>query len=160
MSLESQQKEVQDLQTEVAVIKRDINQFGVLFTKLDLTIEKIGDVSNNISRLLAVHEERLDVLHSMDKDLEHKIVKHKDDIAKDVKELHSRITTSNREMLDAINAVEKNIKHHIDNEHSRQDTELKELENKISALEKWKWIVIGGSMAFGWVISNLFPLIK
>ena len=121
---------VKELQTEVAVIKRDINQFGVLFTKLDVTIEKISDVSNNISRLLAVHEERLDVLHSMDKELDQKIVKHRDDITEDIKELHSRITNNNQELVDAIHSVERSIKEHIDSEHRRQNEELKRFVSK------------------------------
>jgi len=150
-----EQKEVKDLQTEVAVIKRDINQFGVLFTKLDVTIEKIGDVSNNISKLLAVHEQRLDVLNNMDKELDQKIVKHRDDMVADIKELHSRITTSNREVMDAIHNVETSIKSHIDSEHNRQDKEIKRVERKIDNLEKWRWFVIGGAVVVGWLVSHL-----
>ena len=150
-----EQTDNKDLQTEVAILKRDINQFGVLFTKLDVTIEKIGDVSNNISKLLAVHEERLDVLNTMDKELEQKIVKHRDDITMDVKELHSRITTSNREVMDAIHSVEKSIKSHIDSEHNRQDAEIKRVEKKIDALVKWRWFVIGGAAVAGWLFSHV-----
>lgn len=150
-----QTENIKDLQTEVAVIKRDINQFGVLFTKLDVTIEKISDVSNNISRLLAVHEQRLDVLNNMDKELDQKIIKHRDDITSDIKELHSRITTSNREVMDAIHDVERSIKSHIDSEHNRQDGEIQRVESKIDGLERWKWIVIGGSLVIGWLVSHI-----
>lgn len=149
------EKEVKDLQTEVAVIKRDINQFGVLFTKLDVTIEKISDVSNNISRLLAVHEERLDVLHSMDKELDQKIVKHRDDITEDIKELHSRITTNNQELVDAINNVEKSIKQHIDSEHKRQNDELRRFETRLTEVERWKWLIMGGAVILGWIAANI-----
>lgn len=148
-------QQVKDLQTEVAVIKRDINQFGVLFTKLDVTIEKISDVSNNISRLLAVHEERLDVLHSMDKELDQKIVKHRDDITEDIKELHSRITTNNQELVEAINNVEKSIKSHIDQEHKRQNEELRRFELRLTEVERWKWLVMGGAVILGWIAANV-----
>lgn len=150
-----EETQVKDLQTEVAVLKRDINQFGVLFTKLDVTIEKIGDVSNNISKLLAVHEQRLDVLNNMDKQLEDKIVKQRDDIASDIKELHTRITLNNEHLLKALNETEKSIKMHIDSEHMRQDKEIRNVEKKIDSLEKWKWFVIGGAVVVGYLISHL-----
>jgi len=150
-----EQAQMKDLQTEVAVLKRDINQFGVLFTKLDVTIEKIGDVSNNISKLLAVHEQRLDILNNMDKQLEDKIVKQRDDIASDIKELHTRITMNNEHLLKALNEAEKSIKTHIDSEHIRQDKEIRKVEEKIDSLEKWKWFVIGGAVVIGWLISHI-----
>ena len=45
---------------EIATIKADVAAMGHLFKKLDDAIEKIGEASNNISQILAVHEERLD----------------------------------------------------------------------------------------------------
>ncbi len=47
------------LDTEVAVLKSDVARMTSLFEKLDTAIERMGDVSNSIARMLAVHEERL-----------------------------------------------------------------------------------------------------
>lgn len=48
-----------NLETEVAVLKSDVTRMASLFSRLDTAIEKMGDVSNNIAKMLAVHEELL-----------------------------------------------------------------------------------------------------
>ena len=41
------------LDTEVAVLKSDVARMTSLFEKLDTAIERMGDVSNSIARMLA-----------------------------------------------------------------------------------------------------------
>jgi len=58
-----------NLETEVAVLKSDVNRMASLFSRLDTAIEKMGDVSNNIAKMLAVHEERLSKQDDIDEEL-------------------------------------------------------------------------------------------
>lgn len=166
MSLENQQEKINSLETEVAVMKRDINQFGVLFTKLDNTIEKIGEMSNNVGRLLAVHEERLDILASIDRDLDSKIEKRRAEMSEDIKDLHSRITTGNREIVQKIDELEDRIdikmkqnamaaaeQHAKIQEEIKQD--IKSVEKRITVLENWRWWVLGAAAALGFVIAKM-----
>ena len=48
-----------DLETEVQLIKRDIEDVKSIHGRLDVAIDKLTDVSNCINRMLAVHEEKL-----------------------------------------------------------------------------------------------------
>ena len=50
---------VKSLDTDIAVIKNEVSQFGQLLNKLETALDKIADVSNNIGQILAVHEQRL-----------------------------------------------------------------------------------------------------
>jgi hypothetical protein len=47
---------VADLETEVQLIKRDIEDIKSIHGRLDVAIDKLTDVSNCINRMLAVHE--------------------------------------------------------------------------------------------------------
>ncbi len=50
-----------ELRTKVALLEKDVVQFTGLFSKLDETLEKLGDVTQAIKQLLAVHETRIDL---------------------------------------------------------------------------------------------------
>ena len=44
---------------KVAVLEERLENFETLVSRLDSAIEKIAEVNNNVSRMLAVHEERI-----------------------------------------------------------------------------------------------------
>jgi len=48
-----------DEQVKVAVLEERLENFETLVNRLDSAIEKIAEVNNNVSRMLAVHEERI-----------------------------------------------------------------------------------------------------
>ena len=48
-----------ELETEVQLLKRDIEDVKSIHGRLDVAIDKLTDVSNSIHRMLAVHEEKL-----------------------------------------------------------------------------------------------------
>ena len=145
---------VKSLETEVALVKNDVSQIGNLFEKLEVALDKITDVNNNISQILAVHEQRLS-----DGDKEFREMKQDLNVAEnkfdnEVKELHSRLTTNTREleskMSDEIDKVLDAIKdlksHMMDNQ--------EKLDERITSLEKWRWIILGAFVAGGVLVGN------
>jgi DNA repair exonuclease SbcCD ATPase subunit len=148
------------LDTEVAVLKSDVARMTSLFEKLDTAIEKMGDVSNSIARMLAVHEERLNKQDDTDEELFTLVEKRKQELQSDIKDLHSRITTVSRELSDDINETEQRImtamtygtseiKKCITDETKAITKQQAELENRVTELERWKWLIMGGSIALG-----------
>jgi DNA repair exonuclease SbcCD ATPase subunit len=148
------------LETEVAVLKSDVNRMTSLFEKLDTAIERMGDVSNSIARMLAVHEERLNKQDDIDEELFTLVEKRRQEIQGDIKELHSRITTVSRELSDDINETEQrimtamtygmaDIKKCITEETKTTTQQRLDLEKRINDLERWKWLVMGGSIVIG-----------
>lgn len=148
------------LETEVALLKNDVSRMSTLFSKLDTAIEKMGDVSNSIERMLAVHEERLNKHDTVDEELFTLIERRKNELQGDVKELHSRISTISRELSDDIRDTEQKImtglstgmndlKKCITEETKAINTQQKDLETRISDLERWRWTIMGGSIVLG-----------
>lgn len=162
----AEEERVRSLETDIAILKRDISQFNLLFAKLDITIEKLGDVSNNISKLLAVHEERIDVLQSADREIEKKIeIK-----SQEIKELYSKVESMNTYLVGELANTESKIKDElkairgvIEAEQNNQIQTLDKISEKVQAIEKWKWTIIGFSVAAGWLIDKvpvIFELTK
>jgi len=148
------------LETEVAVLKSDVSRMTSLFSRLDAAIEKMGDVSNNIAKMLAVHEERLSKQDDIDEELFSLVEKRRQEIQGDIKELHSRITTVSREMSDDLTETEQRlmtamtyghaeIKKCITEEHKAITEQQAELEKRVVELERWKWLIMGGSVVLG-----------
>jgi DNA repair exonuclease SbcCD ATPase subunit len=149
-----------DLETKVALLESDMHRMTSLFEKLDAAIEKMGDVSNSIARLLAVHEERLNKQDTIDEELFTLVERRRQEIQGDIKELHSRISTVSRELSGDINETEQrimtamtygmaDIKKCITDENKAVTDQSKILEQRVSDLERWKWLVMGGSIAVG-----------
>ena len=130
-----------DLTTEVELLKREVGNMNVIHGRLDTAIEKITEVSNCINRMLAVHEERISQQESTQHNAEQ-------EFTADIKELHSRITSNTKEIMTTATAQHK--------EHTEVIQKLRDdLQNRVGVLEKWRWIIIGGSIVFGFVIQKL-----
>jgi DNA repair exonuclease SbcCD ATPase subunit len=158
------------LDTEVAVLKSDVNRMASLFEKMDTAIEKMGDVSNNIARMLAVHEERLNKQDDIDEELFSLVEKRRQEIQSDIKELHSRITTVSRELSDDLTETEQRImtamtygtseiKKCITDEFKSITEKQMDLDKRVTELERWKWLIMGGSIVVGAFAHELVGLV-
>ena len=65
----------------------------------------------------------------------------------DLKDLHSRITTNSRELREHQVQSESKMLYELRN--LRQ-----QLDNRVAVLEKWRWIIVGGSIIVGLMVSN------
>lgn len=159
-----------EIETEIALLKSDVSRMTSLFEKLDTAIERMGEVSNSIARMLAVHEEKLSKQEQIDTELFSLVEKRKAELEVDVKELHSRITTVQRELsndiadtetkiMGALSAGLTDIKKCITDEHKVLITEKEELEQRISELEKWRWIILGGSLVVSAFSKQIFTVL-
>ena len=100
------------------------------------------DVSTSIKSMLAVHEEKLTKQEQIDEVIFDKLRERASDINNVYNELHKNITQVERRLLLEIKSL-------------RQD-----IGGRVSMLEKWKWLIIGGSIVVGFILSrNLIPLI-
>lgn len=93
------------------------------------------------------------------------------EVKHDIKEIHSRITTSNREIVDKIDAMQSRIEHKMQanaqisqDQHSeiKKDVveDLEKMNNRVSALEQWKWYVIGGAAVAGFILGHINEIVK
>lgn len=93
------------------------------------------------------------------------------ELKSDIKEIHSRITTSNREIVDKIDDMQTRIEHKMNanaqisqDQHAeiRKDVveDIEKMEKRVSALEQWKWYVIGGAASLGFILGHISEIAK
>ena len=130
---------VTDIELDVELLKKEVDDMKKIHGRLDTAITKITDVSNCINRMLAVHEEKI----SQQEEIQ---IRQATDLSNDVKELHSRITTSTKEMTELMTK-----------QHYEADAEMRRLRiditERVGTLEKWKYLVIGGSIVVGFALN-------
>ena len=130
-----------DINTEVALLKKEVSDIKVIFSRLDVAIEKITDVSSCVNRMLAVHEEKI-------ANAEEAQIKANTEFTTDIKELHSRVTSNYKELTEMMQL-----------HHKEQALHIQQLQNdlngRVGILEKWRWLIIGGSIVIGFIIQKM-----
>ena len=136
-----------ELETEVELLKKELHAQKKIHDRLDVAIEKLADVSNSIHRMLAVHEEKLTRQEESIFEAEQQIEVRRTEVLKQIDELHSRITTNTKEIMSAAAA-----------QHAQQNKEIQrirdELVSRVGVLEKWRHVLIGGSIVIGFMIHK------
>tara|TARA_E500000178_G_scaffold344268_1_gene392224 strand:+ start:1046 stop:1498 length:453 start_codon:yes stop_codon:yes gene_type:complete len=144
-----------NVETEIELLKREVSDMKQIHVRLDTAIEKIADVSRSLHTIMAVHEEKLarqeEALDEQEKQLRNNI-----------QDLHSRITTNAKETHTAMGDMERRLLDQM-NEHSKQEEEhfrkmREELSSRVGVLEKWKWVIVGGSIVAGFIVQKLITI--
>lgn len=92
-------------QVKVAILEERIQNFEAIVTKLDSAIEKLAEVNNNVSRMLAVHEERISKQEQIDSVLFDKIDKLRDKMDSDHDIVSKRLSLLERKLWIGIGAL-------------------------------------------------------
>ena len=136
-----------ELETEVKLLKKEVHDQKRIHDRLDVAIEKLTDVSNSIHRMLAVHEEKLTRQEEAIFQAEEQIEVRRTEVLKQITELHSRITTNTKEIMTA-----------AAQQHAKQNKEIQrirdELVSRVGVLEKWRHVLIGGSIVIGFILHK------
>ena len=136
-----------ELETKVKLLEKEIHDRKGVFQRLDIAIEKLTDVSNCINRMLAVHEEKIARQEEAIFDAEGLIETRRIELTVKIDDLHSRITTNTKEIMTAATAQHK--EHTDDIQKLRND-----LTTRVGILEKWRWLIIGGSIVVGFLLHK------
>jgi len=92
-------------QIKVAVLEERLENFETLVSRLDAAIEKIAEVNNNVSRMLAVHEERITKQEEIDAVLFDKIDKLRDKMDSDHDSTTKRLSLLERKLWVGLGAI-------------------------------------------------------
>ena len=140
-----------ELETEVKLLKKELQDQAKIHYRLDVAIEKLTDVSNSIHRMLAVHEEKISRQEELLIEAEQKLEARRSEVIVKIDELHSRITTNAKEIMTAAST-----------QHIQQNKEIQKIKDELAArvgvLEKWRHVLIGASIVAGFVLHKMVNL--
>ena len=139
--------DLENLKTEIALLKKDAKTGELIHQRLEVAIEKLSDIGVSCKQMLSQQQTRLERAEQTDDDIFITLESRRKEWDNDLKELHSRVTTNTRELRE----------HQVESE-NKLLSEIRAMRNQLServgVLEKWRWIIIGGSIIVGLMMSN------
>ena len=130
-----------DLKVQLEGLKKDVENVNNLNDRLDTAIQKLTDVSTSIKSMLAVHEEKISRQEQID-----------DIIFGKLKDRATEIDKVHRELSKEIQHLEKRLLVEI-------KTIKLDFGARVGILERYKWLIMGGAIVLGWILSSNFKTI-
>jgi chromosome segregation ATPase len=141
------EKELNEIQTKIALLEKDAKTGEQIHRRLEIAIDKLSDCAISLKGMLAQQEQKLAKAEQTDDDIFITLESRRKEWDNDLKELHSRITTNSRELREHQVRSEQTML----NELRAMKSQLSE---RVGVLEKWRWLIIGGSIIIGLMMSN------
>ena len=130
-----------DLKVQIAGLKKDVQNVNNLNERLDTAIQKLTDVSTSIKSMLAVHEEKISRQEQIDDIIFGKLKERENEIDKVHSDLTKEIQQTEKRLLLEIKQLKVDIG------------------GRVGTLEKYKWLILGGAIVIGWILSSNFKMI-
>jgi len=144
---------INKLAEDVSYLSRDMAVVNTLVSRLDTTIDKLTDISSSVSNLLAVHETKLTSQEIVTNQLSNLVELRRVETEDKVKTLHERISSGERELKESIDDQYDELMKEIKEMRAESTLQHNTLSQRITTMEKWMWIVIGGSAIIGGIIT-------
>ena len=127
-----------DIKVQLESLRKDIESVNSIQGRLDTAIDKLTDVSTSIKSMLAVHEEKIQRQEQIDVVIFNKLKDRADEIDNVYRDLQREISQTEKRLLIEIKSLKNDIG------------------SRVGVLEKWRWLILGGAIVIGWVLSKNF----
>jgi DNA repair ATPase RecN len=145
--------DVKKLSDTISTLQQDMAQVGTLVDRLDVTIEKLTEVSTRVSELLAVQGTRLLNQEKVSEQIQTLIETRRVETDTNIKDVYIRVERVEKDLYDDIEASQTKVLTEIKEMRAESTTQHNELKTKVNRLEKWMWTLIGGIAVVSFVIQ-------
>ena len=122
-------KDIIRIQDDVKELQKQAATADVLVDRLDITLDKLSEVSNQVQQMLLVHEHRFDEAEKQHETVSRQLDQRSEAIDREINHLHKRI--------------------------SSLETKLDE---RLKKIEMWQWVIVGGASVVGFLVSRFISL--
>lgn len=119
-------------ETKIAVLEERLTSYEIMIKKIDEAIQIMGKTSQTISKMLAVHEEKLDNTHKND-----------ELIIDRIKTMESKNTEEHHRVIERFEFIDSKINDRIEI-----------INKKVDEVTKFRWLILGGVMIISFIFSQ------
>lgn len=145
---------IEKITDNVSSLQRDMAQVGTLVERLDVTIEKLTEVSSTVTQLLAVQGNRLEVQERVQEKLQDLVEKRRTEAEQNVKDIYSKITLVETELQKDMDDNHEKVIKKIEELQTDSNTHHQKMNDRISNIERWMWTLLGGSIILAFILNN------
>jgi len=131
-----------EIRVDIESLRKDIENVNTINGRIDTAIDKLTDVSTSIKSMLAVHEEKITRQEKVDEVIFDKLREREAEITDVYRELKKDVEMSEKRLLIEIKGLKIDIG------------------ARVGMLERYKWLIMGGAIVLGWILSkNFMPIV-
>tara|TARA_Y100000389_G_scaffold55445_1_gene51301 strand:+ start:2265 stop:2693 length:429 start_codon:yes stop_codon:yes gene_type:complete len=131
-----------EIRVDIESLRKDIENVNTINGRIDTAIDKLTDVSTSIKSMLAVHEEKITRQEKVDEVIFEKLREREAEITDVYRELKKDVEMSEKRLLIEIKGLKIDIG------------------ARVGMLERYKWLIMGGAIVLGWILSkNFMPIV-
>jgi chromosome segregation ATPase len=145
--------DVKKLAETIATLQTDMAQVGTLVERLDVTIEKLTEVSTHVSNLLAVQGTRLEIQEKAATQLQELVERRRVENDTNIKDVYIRVEKVEKDLYDEIESSQNKVLAEIKEMRTESTSQHNELTKKVNRLEKWMWTMVGGIAVVSFLIQ-------
>lgn len=119
-------------ETKIAVLEERLTSYEIMIKKIDEAIQIMGKTSQTISKMLAVHEEKLDNTNKND-----------ELIVDRIKTMESKNTEEHHRVIERFEFIDSKINDRIEI-----------LDKKVDEVTKFRWLIMGGVIIISFIFSQ------
>ena len=119
-------------ETKIAVLEERLTSYEVMMKKIDEAIQIMGQTSQSISKMLAVHEEKLDNTNKTD-----------EVIFSRIRSMEDKNTEEHGRVIERFESLEKKI-----------DNRIETVDKKVDDVTKFRWLVVGALVIVSFAFSQ------
>lgn len=119
-------------ETKIAVLEERLTSYEVMMKKIDEAIQIMGQTSQSISKMLAVHEEKLENTNKTDEAIFNRI-----------RSMEDKNTEEHGKVIKKFESLEKKI-----------DDRIEAVDKKVDDVVKFRWIVVGALVIVSFAFSQ------
>jgi chromosome segregation ATPase len=127
---------------EIELLKKDISSISRLCEKMDVAIDKIQQVASDLSRIVSLQEQKMQIQEKINEEVENILEKQQKEHKTDIKELNEKINKIETTILDELQNVKE------------------DLSKKIGVIEAWRYTVMGAIALATWFVAQALGLAK
>ena len=147
------------VETNIAVLEQKMHTTDTVLERLADSLEKISDVSNSLTKILAIHDERFTnqakYNNETDKTIEAIAKEHKQTLS----EFFIRMETNEYKLLSMVEEMRKDLRDRDDNMTKILTDRDEKINSRITALEQWRYTSMGIISVVSAIIGYLMPTI-
>ena len=139
--------DLEKIKTEIALLKKDAKTGELIHQRLEVAVDRLTEITISLKGMIAQQQTKLERAEQTDDDIFITLESRRKEWDNDLKELHSRISTQARDLRELQHQSEGKLLNEI-------RAVRTQLDERVGVLEKWRWVIIGGSIIIGLMMSN------
>lgn len=133
----------QNVDTRMAVIEEKFNVYEKMMNKLENAIQTISEINQNISRMLTIHEEKIEGS-----------IKTDDILFDKLKRMEEKNSEEHQKVINRMEKFEEELKIIIKEEKEERVDEISKVDKKVNEVTKFRWIFAGAIAVVMFIFSN------